>query len=1215
MSNIDVTVSLPAPIQLSLKLTGGSNIDMGSVIGGGISGDFLYIDSNGSLAQTNTPTFATVTAPTFTGSLVGNASTATSAAKWTTPRNLAGNSVDGSANVAFANKFVVQGTADDGLSAAQFLGALGTGIVKNTTATGVLSIAIAADFPTLNQNTTGSAATLATPRAINGVSFDGSVPITITAAAGTLTGTVLNSTVVTSSLTSVDTIATGVWKGTPIAIANGGTGNTSYTDGQILIGNTVGNTLVKTTLAGTSNQVIVTNGNGTITLSTPQSIGTVSSPTFTGLTLSGLTAGSALFVGTSGVISQDNANFFWDVTNHRLGIGTTPSAKLHVLATTEQLRLGYDASNYISNTVSSTGGLTMASTGTNGGFTFTPSGTGSLILNSGNTTGTNVTSSFLIQGNSLTTGNGLYITSSSITTASLAKIVNASSAATGGGTTLEVKQTGSTSTASAATYGLYATNDRTGTTITNVAAYLSATGGTNNYGLIVANGSVGIGTTSPGAALDVRVSDAGVGNATLAGIFGRTGAASSATAREAGIAFSDANNQTLTAGITGIRENSSGNYLGGLGFYVHGTSTPGAAAISDLTRAMTILSGGNVGIGTTSPGETLQVSGSAYVTSRLAVGQDTGGSLANIAGASTGTTALLGVGIQGITNGFTVNTDASNNITYSFLNKNQAQGLYQDTNANVGIGTTTPTGIGSGYRNLVIQGNGSSAAGGSIYLTDSTSTAIGTISTDQSANALYIDTRSTGTPIIFRPQGASEVTRITNAGTVGIGTGATVSAKLHVLATTEQLRLGYDTSNYASFTTDSTGSLTIAPTGTNPNITITPGGAGHIILSGSPTTTTQSPADNSTKVATTAYVDNAVLGQDFKEAVKYATTAALPSIVYANGSSGVGATLTGVALAAISVDGASPSVADRILVKNQASTFQNGIYTVTATGSGIAVFVLTRATDFDQSTDIKTGDSAFVTVGTANSTTTWAVNSADSPVMGTDAITFAQVAGQGSFTAGNGIAITGNSIAIDTSITVDKTTVQTLTNKTLTSPILTTPTLGVASATTINKVTITAPATGSTLTIADGKILVVNNILTLAGTDSTTMTFPSTSATIARTDAGNTFTGNQSVVGQYRATQFTCTVTLDWNNGNVQNIQLASGNNTFTFANPLAGGRYMIILRQPASGAAGTVTWPTVLWSGATAPVLTATNSKTDVITFVYDGTNTSYMGGFSLNY
>lgn len=82
-----------------------------------------------------------------------------------------------------------------------------------------------------------------------------------------------------------------------------------------------------------------------------------------------------------------------------------------------------------------------------------------------------------------------------------------------------------------------------------------------------------------------------------------------------------------------------------------------------------------------------------------------------------------------------------------------------------------------------------------------------------------------------------------------------------------------------------------------------------------------------------------------------------------------------------------------------------------------------------------------------------------------------------------------------------------------TGPALVTPVLGVATATSINKITLTAPATGATLTIADGKTLTANHSLTLAGTDSTTMTFPSTSATIARTDAAQTFTGNQTVNG------------------------------------------------------------------------------------------------------
>lgn len=81
------------------------------------------------------------------------------------------------------------------------------------------------------------------------------------------------------------------------------------------------------------------------------------------------------------------------------------------------------------------------------------------------------------------------------------------------------------------------------------------------------------------------------------------------------------------------------------------------------------------------------------------------------------------------------------------------------------------------------------------------------------------------------------------------------------------------------------------------------------------------------------------------------------------------------------------------------------------------------------------------------------------------------------------------------------------------SPTLVAPILGAATATTINRLAITAPATGATLTVADGKTLSANHSLTLAGTDGTTMTFPSTSASIARTDAAQTFSGTQTFAG------------------------------------------------------------------------------------------------------
>lgn len=155
-------------------------------------------------------------------------------------------------------------------------------------------------------------------------------------------------------------------------------------------------------------------------------------------------------------------------------------------------------------------------------------------------------------------------------------------------------------------------------------------------------------------------------------------------------------------------------------------------------------------------------------------------------------------------------------------------------------------------------------------------------------------------------------------------------------------------------------------------------------------------------IATKSYVDNIVANDGIaKAAVTYATTTVLPTNVYNNGASGVGATLTGVALAALSIDGNTVSTGQRVLIKNEGTAANNGIYTVTTVGSGIAAYVLTRATDFDQSAEIMQGDSVFVISGATLASTTWVMSSATPLTVGTSAINWVQTAGPGSITIGS----------------------------------------------------------------------------------------------------------------------------------------------------------------------------------------------------------------------
>jgi len=145
--------------------------------------------------------------------------------------------------------------------------------------------------------------------------------------------------------------------------------------------------------------------------------------------------------------------------------------------------------------------------------------------------------------------------------------------------------------------------------------------------------------------------------------------------------------------------------------------------------------------------------------------------------------------------------------------------------------------------------------------------------------------------------------------------------------------------------------------------------------------------------ATKQYVDNVVTAINFHAPVVAATVGNLAG-TYSNGTSGVGATLTKATNGSIgTVDGATVVVGNRILLKAQTDSKQNGVYTITALGDGSNPWVVTRATDSDNNPagEMRNGDVVFCTSGSTNSNKTFVNASATDPiVIGTDNITYSE---------------------------------------------------------------------------------------------------------------------------------------------------------------------------------------------------------------------------------
>lgn len=151
-----------------------------------------------------------------------------------------------------------------------------------------------------------------------------------------------------------------------------------------------------------------------------------------------------------------------------------------------------------------------------------------------------------------------------------------------------------------------------------------------------------------------------------------------------------------------------------------------------------------------------------------------------------------------------------------------------------------------------------------------------------------------------------------------------------------------------------------------------------------------------------AAIGSSVLhGNVAKPSAVCATTTTLPACTYNNGASGVGATLTGNSNGAFAaVDGVTLVVNQRILVKNQASGLQNGLYVLTTVGDGSNPYVLTRHTAMDTTGEF-VGAGIYVESGTVNAGLSYTCTNASAPTLGSTSITFSQSAVPTAISTGN----------------------------------------------------------------------------------------------------------------------------------------------------------------------------------------------------------------------